>query len=282
FQIDGNATGGTATSHDWNQVYSDKVSHTLPANSSGTGALQFTHDQVNTGSDDTFSNSPKDTQDVSAWKCGLKQVSANKDDLADVFAAVYLDTGYAATYGTTHTLLYVGTDRFASGSNSAISMWFLQNPIGEGTGSAAGTFINKNTGLAETHVNGDLLIQASLGSSPTVTAFQWQNGTLQPITLSSTQAISAINTSTISVPWTFLDKSGSSSPLAQEFFEVGLDMNEVFKTVNANLPSFSSFIITTRTSSQQTATLSDFVLGNVSSAPDVAVAKTADAASINP
>src|SRR5262249_26353446 len=216
-QIDGNATGGTATSHDWDQVYSDRVSHTLPANSAGTGALQFTVDQVNSGSDDTFSNSPKDTLDISSWNWGLKRTSANKDDLEHAFAAAYQDSGYAPTFGTTHTLLYVGTDRFASGSNSAISMWFLQHPIGE---KSDGTFIDKVTGAPETHANGDLLIQASLGSTASVTAYKWVGGAnpLSPVTLTSNQMINAINGATITVPWAFSDKGGSTGPQAQEFF----------------------------------------------------------------
>ncbi len=289
FQIDKDATGGTATSHDWNQVYTDKTGSTSQA--AGTGSLQFTVDGVNSASDDTFSNSPKDTLDINTWKWGRKAVSAPKTDLEHGFAAAYQQSGYT-TYGSVHTLLYVGTDRFASGSNSAISIWFLQHPIGvcPATPAAAyctnansGTFVNKATGLAEIHEVGDLLIQASLGSTATVTAYQWVGGAspLSPISLGSTQAINAINTGTISVPWSFTDSSNSSSPLAQEFFEVGLDLNEVFKATADNLPDFSSFIITSRTSTSQTATLSDFILGNVSSAPDVAVTKTADAATVS-
>ena len=83
------------------------------------------------------------------------------------------------------------------------------------------------------------------------------------------------------MPWSFLDSNGSSSALAQEFFEVGLDLNEVFKATSANLPDFSSFIITSRTSTSQTATLSDFILGNVSSGADVTVVNAADASSVN-
>ena len=111
-------------------------------NASGTGALQFTTDLVNSALDTTFSNSPKDTQETSAWQWSLKSVSADKSDLEHGMAAAYLDTGYAATYGTAHTLIYVGVDRYSAGSNSAISIWFLQNPIGTQAGNP-GTFINK-------------------------------------------------------------------------------------------------------------------------------------------
>jgi uncharacterized repeat protein (TIGR01451 family) len=283
FQIDGNATGGTTNSHDWDQVWSDRVNGTHVA---GTGSIQFTVDGVNSKDDDTFSNSPKDTQDITAWKWGKKAVSSPKTDLAHGFAAAYQDSGYS-NYGSTHTLLFVGTDRYASGSNSAISIWFLQHPIGQ---KADGTFENKANHTAETHQVGDLLIQASLGSTTSVNAYKWVGGAnpLQLISLSSAEEIHAINlptnappAGTISVPWGFIDSTGSTSPLTQEFFEVGLDLNEVFQATSENLPDFSSFIITTRTSTSQTATLSDFILGNVSSAPDVAVSKKADAATVN-
>jgi VCBS repeat-containing protein len=278
FQIDGNATGGTATSHDWDQVFADKSSPL--SHVAGTGAIQFTVDGVNSVQDDTFANSPKDTQDITAWKWGRKAVSASKTDLAHGFAAAYQESGYAAMYGSTHTLLFVGTDRFASGSNSAISIWFLQHPIGQ---KADGTFENKTDHTPETHSVGDLLIQASLGSTASVVVYKWIGGAspLSPVTLSGAQEIHAINTGTVSVPWAFLDSSGSTSPMAQELFEVGLDLNEVFHATGANLPDFSSFIITTRTSTSQTATLSDFILGNVSSVPDIAVAKAADAVTVS-
>jgi uncharacterized repeat protein (TIGR01451 family) len=288
FQIDGNAIGGTASSHDWDQVYTDKIGSTSQA--AGTGAIQFTIDGVNSASDDTFSNSPKDTLDVTTWKWGRKAVSAPKTDLAHGFAAAYQQSGYS-TNGSVHTLLYVGTDRFASGSNSAISIWLLQHPIGMCpatpvaaycTNSNSGTFVNKTDGSAETHAVGDLLIQASLGSTATVTVYKWIGGAnpLQLFPWNQSQLVRAISTGALSVPWSFIDSAGSTSPLAQEFFEVGLDLNELFQATSENLPDFSSFIITTRTSTSQTATLNDFILGNVSSAPDIAVTKKADAATV--
>ena len=280
FQIDGDANGSTSDSHDWDQVYADHQS--ILSHAAGTGAIQFTVDKVNSDLDDTFSNSAKDTQDITGWKWGLKTVS-NKTDLEHGFAAAYQD----ATTG--HTLLYVGTDRFASGSSSAISIWFLQHPIGKGTG---GTFENKANHTPEVHSVGDLLIQASLGSTATVTAYTWDPvynivtnplPPLKPITLTLAQEIAAINTAAVSVPWTFSDATGKSSPQAQEFFEVGLDLNAIFASGGiGTVPDFSSFIITTRTSTAQTATLSDFILGDVSTVPDVAVVKTADSATVAP
>jgi len=217
FQIDGNVTGGLETYHDWDQVYADFTSRTSqqPSHLAGTGAIQFTTDPVSPDLDTAFANSPKDTQDITAWKWGMKAVSSPKTDLEHGFAAVYKDIS------NDHTLLYVGTDRFASGSNSAISIWFLQHPIGQCPTAGAsyctnlnsGTFVNKSTGSAETHEVGDLLIQASLGSTTSVDIYKWAGGSnpLQPITTltAGTQYTQAINTVTIPVPWSFKDASGS-------------------------------------------------------------------------
>jgi VCBS repeat-containing protein len=290
FWIDGDATTPAgSTAHDWDQVYADYLVRLGQGSgtglTSGTGSIQFTSDGVGSAQDDAFANSPKDVDDITTWKWSRHAVSSPKTDLAHGFAAAYQESGYP-DYGGTHTVLFVGTDRYASGSNSAISMWFLQHPIGARTD---GTFCTrtgpacKATDVLETHMVGDLLIQASLGSSPTVAAYQWVGGKnpLQPLTLDSSQYTQAINSAAITVPWPFIDSSGSSKPLAQEFFEVGLDLNRVFHAANADLPDFSSFIITTRTSNSQTATLSDFILGNISTVPNIGVDKVADAATVS-
>jgi hypothetical protein len=298
FEIDGNAKLDSLTidpdtnltkTHDWSQVFADWSDRQNPVvdyvPQSGTGSIQFTQDKVASALDDTFSNSPKDIYDIDKWQWG-KSKASTKTDLDHGFAAAYQDSGYgencASTLpdgtivkcGDTHTLLFVGADRIDNGSTAAISIWFLQNPIGvkDPQGATPGTFVNK-TGGVEKHAVGDLLIQASLGgtsTTATVTAYKWVGGAspLQAITLTDPQEINKVNNATINVPWT------TRSILGQEFFEVGLDLNEVFHAESANLPDFSSFIITSRSSVQQTATLVDFILGNVSSGADISVSNT--------
>jgi len=263
FEItDGDSKWDGTALHDWDQVFNDLKYHTSTA---GTNALQFTHDPVGSASDDEFSNSPKDTQDISQWLWSRHVASSAKVDLADALAAAYEgpETGG-------HKLLYVAADRFGgSGSTAAMSIWVLQNPIAT---KADGTFVNKNTGLPEQHVNGDLLIVASLGNPPSVDAYRWQNGSLQSFTLSAAQARYAINLAAIDVPWNFKDSTGLTKPQAQEFFEVGIDLTNVF---GATTPDFSSFIITSRTSNSLTSSLSDFILGGISTFHgDIAVTKT--------
>jgi uncharacterized repeat protein (TIGR01451 family) len=273
FEIEGNSQVDVPPLHDWDQVWNDLRHQTDTA---GTGSLQYTSDPVNSASDDEFSNSPKDTQDIDLWKWSKHIASSAKVDLADGLAAAY-EVG-------THQVLYVAADRYNSGPNSAISVWILHNPIGAAPN---GTFVNKNactnpsdlsTCAIEKHEEGDLLIVASLGSSPTVDAYRWQKGNLQSVSLTG-QAKYAISIGPIDVPWSFKDATGQTKPQAQEFFELGVDLTAVF---GGTPPSFSSFIITSRTSNSLTSSLSDFILGGISTYHgDIAVNKTAEASQVN-
>ena len=221
FEIDGNAIQTVAGSHDWNQVYSDKVSHTLPANSAGTRSLQFVTDPTNSQSDTTFTSTSKDINDISTWgwKSGKPQ---SKADLAHGFAAAYQESGFA-TNGDVHTFAYVGADRWDNSGNTTIGIWFLRNPIALSTTSpTSGTFVNKNGG-AEVHAIGDVLFVANFGSgSVDFTAYRWTaSGLSTAAPLPANQGIAAVNTAATSVPWPFTAKNGATSPQSLEFFEAG-------------------------------------------------------------
>ena len=111
FEIDGNAIQTVAGSHDWNQVYSDAVSHTLPPNSAGTNAIRFVTDPVASNSDTSFTGGKsKDTNDITDWRWGNASV-VSKGDLEHGFAAAYEQSGFT-TNGDVHTFAYVGTDRW--------------------------------------------------------------------------------------------------------------------------------------------------------------------------
>ena len=81
------------------------------------------------------------------------------------------------------------------------------------------------------------------------------------------------------VPWPYKSSGGGAAAnfvQAGEFFEAGVDLNLLFPSqTNFN---FSSFVVETRASTSPTSTLSDFIVGHVSTAPDVTVAKVADSA----
>jgi hypothetical protein len=150
------------------------------------------------------------------------------------------------------------------------------------------------SGVAAHHQVGDTLFAANFSSTTSYVEYVW-NGTTIPTTgtpLPSTTGIAQSNSgsgnTTIygtpapgalsGMPWPYKNNSGGSTVPLNDFLEEGVDMNELYQATNANLPNFSAFIVETRTSNSSTATLQSFILGNVSTAPDVAVTKTADVA----
>ncbi len=286
FQIDGNAatTVTSPLSHDWDQVFHDKGGVVSPdPGPSGTGALQFSSDPINSSSDDTFNSTSKDTADINTW--GWKSGKPNsKSDLEHGFAAAYQDEGYS-TNGSVHTLLYVGADRYDNVGSSTLGVWFLHNPIAK-SGTTSGGFVFKGTNTPYTHADGDVLFVANFASGAvSFTAYKWNNVTKTipsvGTPLTSDQGLAFANASPVSVPWAYTTKSGKTSPQANQLLEFGVDLNQLFATSGASLPDFSSYIISTRTSNSATATLQDFIIRDVSSAPDVAVTKTPDAATVN-
>jgi len=76
-----------------------------------------------------------------------------------------------------------------------------------------------------------------------------------PTPPNSTFAI--VNSGSISVPWSFTDKSRNGSPAAGEFLEEGVNLSSLGLG-----GCFSNFLAETRSSQSPTATLSDFVIGN--------------------
>src|SRR5262249_18418946 len=80
---------------------------------------------------------------------------------------------------------------------------------------------------------------------------------LVQVSAPGTTTFAIVNGGSISVPWSFTDKSHHSSPAAGEFLEEGVDL-----TALGLGGCFSNFMAETRSSQSPTATLSDFVIGN--------------------
>ena len=188
----------------------------------------------NTFSDNIFTGGgTKDTNGISQWQWKVQQPQ-DKDDIADAFAAVYADPNSG------HTLLLGAMDRYAANGNSTVGFWFFQQPVAT---RADGTF----SGF---HTDGDILLVLDFtvgGSSPVVNVFRWTGndatGTLTPVTAPAGSTFSFVNSGPFSVPWSFIDKDGFTSPQAGELLRVGLDYNAVF---GPNAPRFASFLAETR------------------------------------
>jgi uncharacterized repeat protein (TIGR01451 family) len=263
FELDGNATtgvlgtsGSTTTSHDWDQVFNDAMNVT---STSGAIAANFVTDPISTTSDDIFTGGgSKDTNGIQQgpWRF-TNSKPQGKDDIEHAFAATYTDPSNG------HLLLFAGMDRFDNSGDSTAGFWFLQNPVGLSTNNPPPT----GGAFTGTHRDGDILLVSDFtvgGSVSALRVFRWtgDDSTGSLVSLNGVNPIIGstfviVNSGSISVPWTFIDKSLRTSPGAGEFLEEGLDL-----TALGLGGCFSSFLAETRSSVSPTATLSDFVIGS--------------------
>jgi uncharacterized repeat protein (TIGR01451 family) len=262
FELDGNITtgilgtsGSAATSHDWDQVFNDATNAT---STSGAAAVSFVTDVGNTASETTFQGGgSKDTLGIQQgpWLFTGSKPQA-KDDIAHAYAAVYADPSNG------HVLLFTGMDRLDNSGNATAGFWFLQHPVGENPN------VTTNGGHPFTgaHADGDLLLVGDFtrgGSTSAIKVFRWtgddSTGSLVAVSTSDpTTTFAIVNSSPISVPWSYTNKSGQTQPAAGEFLEAGVDL-----TALGLEGRFASFVAETRSSQAPTATLSDFVIGNL-------------------
>jgi hypothetical protein len=181
-------------------------------------------------------------------------------------------------------VLYFGSDRYDNSGDAQQGFWFFQNPIGLGTNSIGG-----GTGFTGVHANGDVLVISDFsngGTTATITVYKWDStctkGATKPnpgdcgdanLRLLSTStnakctsdlaqndnACGLVNASTITMPWTFTDKSGTADngALNGEFYEGGINLS----TLGLAGECFSSVAAESRASTSTTATLKDFILG---------------------
>jgi len=243
---------GTATSPNWSRVSQDIVNAT---DTRGNGQTPgFATDPVgtpNTFSDAIFTGGgSKDTNGIAKWQWKMQQPQ-DKDDIAHAFGASYADPA------TGRQLAFGGLDRYSANGNATIGFWFLQQSVAAAPG---GTF-------SGTHSDGDLLFVvdvASSVSSPVVKVFRWTgtdaSGQLTQLSVPAGSTFALVNTAQVSVPWSFIDKAGFTSPQAGELIQIGVDLTRLFGT---NVPRYVSFLAETRSSNSTSATLSDFALGSV-------------------
>jgi Bacterial Ig-like domain (group 3) len=211
-----------------------------------------------------------------AWKDGAGGLP-DKDNLRHAFAARY-DTAEG-------DVLYFGSDRFDNSGDAHQAFWFLQDEVTLGDIKSGGGF-NFNG----EHTLGDLLVISNFsngGTVSTIFVYQWNpavSGNLE-LLASSTAANCAnpdldnapgddppgtndqfcgiVNSGTITMPWSFTDKSNTpnNGALTGEFFEGGVNLSELGLADEC----FSSALAETRSSTSTTATLKDFVLGSFDS-----------------
>jgi hypothetical protein len=241
----------------------------------------------------------KDPSDVSSWGWKTDTGGLpDKDNLIHAYATEYSLAGTASagtcpngtdlappignnSFDSTVNcrVLYFGSDRYDNSGDAQQGFWFFQNKVGTSTG---GSF-------SGVHKNGDVLVISDFsngGTTSTITVYKWDStckkGATSPtagqcgdsnlrLLSTSTDALCGaslgqndnacgiVNSGTITMPWSFLDKSGTTTnrALNGEFFEAGINLS----TLGLAGECFSAVASETRSSTSTTATLKDFVLG---------------------
>jgi uncharacterized repeat protein (TIGR01451 family) len=258
FELDGNVTDDAAVADDWATLFN------ASGQSTGAGsALARTFVQDGIGATDTgfAGGQSKDTSDIPGWGWSVG-VTPAKDDIANAYAAAYVEQG--------NEILYFGQERVDTQAGDAnMGFWFLQDPtVGKNAG---GGFDGK-------HIDGDVLIQSSLtngGGVSDIHVFKWQGSGMTEVTglteggcvggkLGTLNACAFANTGSIGRPW----GPNLASPY---FYEGGLNLSALFP--GQALPCFSSFISNTRTSQSSSAVLKDFAAGSIDTCGSIVIKK---------
>lgn len=274
FELDGNVTddGGTA-GDDWSLVN--------PPSNGGAGnilARSFKADPApltvfagGGSKDDLDLNGP--LSGAGGWKHKNGSVP-DKDDITNAYAVAYNVGG--------ELVIYAGADRFDNSGDAFIGFWFFKNQISLGAGGGGG-----GSPFVGLHAVGDVLVLANFtggGTTVNIEILEWVgsggdvNGTLRriagaaggsPATCGSGSPTEPLycgranTTAGEQPPWAYLSKDNTSTFPAATFFEVGINITQVFQQAGvSDVPCFSSFMAETRASSSVSATLKDFVLDN--------------------
>ncbi|MBU8934521.1 MAG: hypothetical protein KOO62_11005, partial [candidate division Zixibacteria bacterium] len=224
-----------------------------------------------------FGVGTKDIDDIPDWSW-QKLAPNDKVDITNGQAALYTPGG--------NTYLYMATDRFANNGDAAMGLWLLQDSAVNylPDGSWSGSHVAGTPGPGGEV--GDILILSHFtqgGEVDSISVFEWvgsggdaddilgSEGADQFDIISKTPSTATgyVNESPIFAPWPYESKYGDTDSIPDaSFFEGGLDLGVLF---SGNVPCFSKFLFTTRTSQSLTASVKDFGLGEFSTIPIVSV-----------
>jgi uncharacterized repeat protein (TIGR01451 family) len=222
----------------------------------------------------------KDHHDLDDWEWSATDVAPDKDELLDVFAAVYEGAD---------TLVYFGADKFDDSGDAQIGFWFFQDQVSlDGDGSFNGL-----------HTVGDVLVLSDFtngGEVDLICVYEWNppgddiaNGVSDEtgcdvgdnVTLVAAGAecdisspdgefdvCAVVNNGDETAPWDFENKDGDDFFAKGQFFEGGINLSQLF---GGDAPCFSTFLAETRSSQEVEAQLKDFALGSLDTCvpPDI-------------
>jgi hypothetical protein len=224
----------------------------------------------------------KDPEQLGSWKHKNGSVP-DKDELINSYAAKYVGQNG-------DDILAFGADRYSNDGTAFMGFWFFTNSV---FATSDGKFRSGPlaTDPLASHSLGDVLVLIEFtqgGSVATAKVFEWvgsggseQGGTLNDITgtapagsvLSDSNASAQVIPGTCSA-WQHDPKTGPDGTIqVNSFFEGAINLSAFPALSNA---CFSSFLAETRSSSSVTATLKDFVLGQLDTCPDISITKVAD------
>ncbi|NMH63603.1 DUF11 domain-containing protein [Shewanella salipaludis] len=273
FELEGNAIqDSVAPPYDWETLYNGGLNN-------GGNTTAFTgivNDEPNAQGIDTsiFTGGRKDIQPIAQWahKAGS---SPDKDEITNAYAAAYNNAAG-------DLLIYFGADRISNKGDAFMGFWFFKQHVeAKGDGSFEGE-----------HTNGDVLVltnfpQAS-GASPEIRVDIWDDSCSKAASnnpgigecdaanirlLHKSNAIcgSAAGDLVCAItndedgpydptpsPWPYQSKNDNTANQFpyESIFEGGINLTQLVGGDNC----FSSFMAETRSSSEFTATLKDFVL----------------------
>jgi hypothetical protein len=281
FELDGNATNAAATpGDDWDNVCHQVIHTDCSTTNDTTGATAVDWvAEPNQNATIFTGGGSKDPQDVSNWAWKDAGGLPDKDNLLHSFAARYSPSSGPEAG---HDLLFFGSDRLDNSGDAQQGFWFFQNSIALGSNPVGG-----GSGFTGVHKNGDVLVVTDFsngGTTSTITVYAWDTtckkttgsgvgscgdanlrikGTSASASCATVPAndqfCGIVNSSTITMPWSFTDKSGTpnNQALNGEFFEGGVDLT----SLGLSGQCFASVASETRSSTSPTATLKDFILG---------------------
>lgn len=294
FEMDGNAVEDwdcTAPGADCNCPTCDYEDWSTLFNGEPTQARIFTFDHDHEGVT-IFEGGRKDILDIDTWRWKDGSVP-DKDDITHAYAAAYLCPAGQTDCTEGDTIIYFGADRFSNTGDAFLGFWFFKNHI---TMENDGTFSGMHTeGDVLVLVN---FPQAG-NAEPEIRVVSWAPGCMKGVknpgegdclaknimleydgvvcsevagydlacAETNTEALfdyTGLLPGTIIAPWDYEAKSPDPGcgendfcmPY-ESFFEGGFNVSELFEGEDA---CFASFMVETRSSSEFTATLKDFVL----------------------
>jgi hypothetical protein len=261
--------------------------------STGITATSWTA-EPNTSASIFTGGGSKDPIDVTSWAWKDAGGLPDKDNLLHGFAARYsLPSATSCPSGSFATceVLYFGSDRYDNSGDAQQGVWFFQSKV-----TTNGSKLGGGTSFTGQHTTGDVLVISDFSNGGTVSTmkiFKWQpictatnkssdtgtvpNGDCADANLQSLASSDAancatvtgagdafcglVNPSTVTMPWSFTDKSGTANngALNGELYEGGINLS----TLNLAGECFSSVLLETRSSTSTTAVLKDFILGQL-------------------